>query len=310
MSGPDPLAQDLANRCGLALLYHSTFASPPPLLGDALHNVSPEDLFRQLETLSRSFHFVSVDEYCTARDLKGLATITADDGYQCVLDEAFGVFEALQIPLAIFVNRSFMETQLFWRDKVRCIMERGRVEAFETRFARAFQRDPGQPFYRYTKDPRNNSIRVVEMLDAFLEDEPAIDEYTQYYTQLGQGLKVHPLVSYGSHSVNHYVLSSLSEDEQWREIDENCRFLKTLPGVHQTRVFSIPFGGNRDYNDATSRLVADAGHSAMLLSRGAVQRNDACHDGLLPMVDRVMPRDAEVPAFLADLQTRLSRKGR
>ena len=310
MSGPDPLAQDLANRCGLALLYHSTFASPPPLLGDALHNVSPEDLFRQLETLSRSFHFVSVDEYCTARDLKGLATITADDGYQCVLDEAFGVFEALQIPLAIFVNRSFMETQLFWRDKVRCIMERGRVEAFETRFANAFQRDPGQPFYRYTKDPRNNSIRVVEMLDAFLEDEPAIDEYTQYYTQLGQGLKVHPLVSYGSHSVNHYVLSSLSEDQQWCEIDENYRFLETLPGVYRTRVFSVPFGGNRDYNDATSRLVADAGHSAMLLSRGAVQRNDACHDGLLTMVDRVMPRDAEVPAFLADLQTRLSRKGR
>ena len=203
-----------------------------------------------------------------------------------------------------------METQLFWRDKVRCIMERGRVEAFETRFARAFQRDPGQPFYRYTKDPRNNSIRVVEMLDAFLEDEPAIDEYTQYYTQLGQGLKVHPLVSYGSHSVNHYVLSSLSEDQQWCEIDENYRFLETLPGVYRTRVFSVPFGGNWDYNDATSRLVADAGHSAMLLSRGAVQRNDACHDGLLPMVDRVMPRDAEVPAFLADLQTRLSRKGR
>ena len=148
------------------------------------------------------------------------------------------------------------------------------------------------------------------MLDAFLEDEPAIDEYTQYYTQLGQGLKVHPLVSYGSHSVNHYVLSSLSEDQQWCEIDENYRFLETLPGVYRTRVFSVPFGGNRDYNDATSRLVADAGHSAMLLSRGAVQRNDACHDGLLPMVDRVMPRDAEVPAFLADLQTRLSRKGR
>jgi hypothetical protein len=97
---------------------------------------------------------------------------------------------------------------------------------------------------------------------------------------------------------------------QCHEIDENYRFLKTLPGVHQTRVFSIPFGGDRDYNDATSRLVSDAGHSAMLLSRGAVQRNDVRHDGLLPRVDRVMSRNAEVPAFLADLQRRLSREGR
>jgi len=310
MSGPDPLVQDLASRCGLALLYHSTFALPPPLLGTALHNVSPEALFRQLETLARSFHFVSVDEYCTARDRQGLATITADDGYQCVLDEALGVFEALQVPLAIFVNRSFMEGEVFWRDKVRYIMERGRVEAFETRFAGGIQRNPTQSFYRYTKDPRNNSIRVVEMLDAFLGDEPAIRACTQYYTQAGPELKAHPLVSYGSHSAHHYVLSSLSEEEQWREIDENRRFLEMLPGVHRTRVFSVPFGGDRDYNDATSRLVADAGHSAMLLSRGAVQRNGARHDDPLPMVDRVMPRSAEVPAFLADLQTRLSQEGR
>lgn len=305
MNGPDPLAQDLANRCGLALLYHGTFASPPSLLGEALHNVTPENLFRQLESLSRSFHFVSVDEYCTARNLQGLATITADDGYQCVLDEVFGVFEALQIPLAIFVNRSFMQGELFWRDKVRYIMENGRVEEFETRFARGIQRNPTQSFYRYTKDPRNNSIRVVRMLDAFLEDEPKIGAYTQYYTQADQGLKAHPLVSYGSHSTHHYVLSSLSEEEQWQEIDENYRFVETLPGVHRTGVFSVPFGGDRDYNDTTCRLVADAGHSAMLLSRGAVQRDGVRHDDLLPMVDRVMPRDAEVSAFLTDLQTRL-----
>ncbi|MAF08438.1 MAG: hypothetical protein CL389_11375 [Acidiferrobacteraceae bacterium] len=307
MSGPDPLAQDLANRCGLALLYHGTFSSPPELLGDALHNISPQDLFRQLETLSRSFHFVSVDEYCAAGDLRGLATITADDGYQCVVDEAFSVFEALQIPLAIFVNRSFMEGKPFWRDKVRSIMQRRRVGEFEARFAEQFQRDPEQPFYRYTKDPRNNSIRVDEMLDAFLEDEPLIDACRQYYMQVSQSLKAHPLISYGSHSVHHYVLSSLSDDEQWREIDENRRFLETFPGVNRTAVFSIPFGGDRDYNDATIRLAADAGHSAMLLSRGVVQRKDRIHDSLLPMVDRVMPRHAEPPAFLEDLQARLSR---
>ena len=309
MSTQNPSAHNLAGQCGLALLYHGTFASPPALLGQALHNVAPETLFRQLEALSRSYRFVSVDEYCQAPSLTGLATVTADDGYQCVPEEAFRVFEALQIPLAIFLNGSFMECKLFWRDQVRVIMQRGRVAAFERRFGEAFQRDPGQSFYRYTKDPRNSSIRVRQMLDAFLEEEAPIDGCTEFYTQKTQKLIAHPLVSYGSHSMHHYVLSSLSEDEQWREIDENRRFLKTLGAIQQTSVFSIPFGGDRDYNDTTVRLAAEAGHSAMLLSRGVVQGGIVHRDGRLPMVDRVMPRDVKVTDLLLDLQTRFNASG-
>ena len=309
MSPQELPVHELADQCGLALLYHGTFASPPAVLGKALHNVAPDTLFRHLEALSRSYRFVSVDEYCQAPNRKGLATVTVDDGYQCVPDEAFRVLEALQIPLAIFINGAFMKGGLFWRDQVRVIMERGRTQAFEARFGKALQRDPGQSFYRYTKDPRNSSIRVCEMLDVFLEDETPIEECTGFYTQQTQQLIAHPLVSYGSHSLHHYVLSSLSEDEQWREIDENRRFLKTLANVQSTSVFSIPFGGDRDYNDATVRLAAEAGHSAMLLSRGVVQGGSVHLDGRLPMIDRVMPRDVKVADLILDLQTRFNPSG-
>ena len=74
---------------------------------------------------------------------------------------------------------------------------------------KALQRDPGQSFYRYTQDPRNSSIRVCEMLDAFLEDEAPIEGRTGFYTQQTQELTAHPLVCYGSHSLHHYVLLSL-----------------------------------------------------------------------------------------------------
>ena len=306
MSAQPLSVHELADQCGLALLYHGTFASPPAVLGQALHNVVPQTLFCHLEALSRSYRFVSVDEYCQASNRKGLATVTVDDGYQCVPDEAFRVFEALQIPLAIFINGAFMEGTLFWRDQVRVIMERGRTQAFEARFGKALQRDPGQSFYRYTKDPRNSSIRVCEMLDAFLEDEAPIEGCTGIYTQQTRKLLAHSLVSYGSHSLHHYVLSSLNEDEQWREIDENRRLLETLPNVQKTSVFSIPFGGDRDYNDATVRLAGEAGHSAMLLSRGVVQGGSVQLDGRLPMIDRVMPRDVKVAELILDLQARFN----
>jgi len=73
--------------------------------------------------------------------------------------------------------------------------------------------------------------------------------------------------------------------------------------------FAISFGGNPDYNDATVRLAAEAGHSAMLLSRGVVQGGTVHRDGRLPMVDRVMPRDIKVADLLLDLQTRFNASG-
>ena len=45
MSAQPLSVHELADQCGLALLYHGTFASPPAVLGKALHNVAPETLF-------------------------------------------------------------------------------------------------------------------------------------------------------------------------------------------------------------------------------------------------------------------------
>ena len=143
MSAQQLCVHELADQCGLALLYHGTFASPPAEFGKPLHNVVPQTRFCHLEALSRSYRFVSVDEYCQASNRMGLATVTVYDGYQCVPDEAFRVFEALQIPLTIFINGAFMKGTLFRRDQVRVVMERGRTQAFEARFGKALQRDPG-----------------------------------------------------------------------------------------------------------------------------------------------------------------------
>ena len=75
------------------------------------------------------------------------------------------------------------------------------------------------------------------MLDVFLEDEAPIEGCPGFFAQQTRKLLAHPLFSYGSHSLDNYVLSSLSEDEQWREIDGNRRFLKTLAHVQKTSVF-------------------------------------------------------------------------
>jgi len=95
-----------------------------------------------------------------------------------------------------------------------------RVADFEHRHSDKFFREPDQPFYRYTKDPRNNSRVVESALDDFLTEIELPTDLQRIYTPASAGLLAHPL-SYGSHSLNHYVMASLNEAEQWREIDEN-----------------------------------------------------------------------------------------
>ncbi len=286
---PDRLKK-VAQNFGVVLLYHGIFDESPSILGPDFHNTTAEHLFKQLDSLSRYFRFVSIDEFSAASDRSGLASVTIDDGYRSVLEGGISVFEALEIPAALFLNHAFMQGKIFWRDKVRLVASNNWVGEFERRFAGRFTMPPGQSFYRYTKNPANNSIDVENALDEFLEDRGTLAAFSDFYLQGEAMLKPHPLISYGSHSVNHYVMSSLSEQEQWREIEENRRFLNSLDHVQTTDVFSVPFGGERDYNDATVQLAGEAGHSALLLSRGMIQKGKYADRGVLPEIDRLMPR--------------------
>lgn len=296
------LVKNVADHCGVVLLYHGLFEEVPLELGDEFHNTTPELLFRQLEFLSQFFRFVSIDEFAAADDPRGLAAVTADDGYRGMLDSGLKVFEALGIPAALFLNRFLLEGGVFWRDKVRAIITADQVGAFEQKFKGKFVTQPNQGFYRYTKDPKNNSIEVVNAIDEFLSERGDVQNSSSYYLKSPQELVAHPLISYGSHSVNHYVMSSLSTDQQWREIEDNRRFLKQFENIQKSDIFSVPFGGDQDYNNLTRDMAIQSGHTGLLLSRNRLQKskkNEAHNISL--SIERMMSRATDIQSLVADL---------
>ncbi len=169
MSVPPDRLKRIAQNFGVVLLYHGTFDESPSILGPDFHNTTAEHLFKQLESLSRYFRFVSIDEFCVASDPSGLASVTLDDGYRSVLEEGISVFEALEIPAALFLNRAFMQGKIFWRDKVRLVASNNWVGEFERRFAGRFTMRPASPFIDIQRIQKNNSIDVENALDEFLE---------------------------------------------------------------------------------------------------------------------------------------------
>ena len=140
------LVKNLADHCGVVLLYHGLFDEVPSELGGEFHNTTPEFLFRQLEFLSQFFRFVSIDEFAAADDPRGLAAVTADDGYRGILDRGLKVFEALGIPATLFLNRSFFLLVVFWRDKVRAIITTDQVGDFEQKFKWKVEKEYGSNF--------------------------------------------------------------------------------------------------------------------------------------------------------------------
>ena len=83
-------------------------------------------------------------------------------------------------------------------------------------------------FYTQTKNAQSSSKQIDVLLDKYYERKQiSIDKMRFGLTDKGK-LKKHPLISYGNHTYNHYVLSSLTKEEQEIEIRENQKLIKNL----------------------------------------------------------------------------------
>lgn len=291
-------------------VYHAVYPeSGPtnPLIADNIHNIAPEMLYEQLALLRKTTTVLPLDELADrirqGKAVQGMAAITFDDGYRSVLTYAVPVLEALDIPATFFLSTKLVQSGAFWRDKVRYIISQGLVADF-LRFAveqePGFQRVRAEHFYRDTKDPDIINSRLVEtLLDTFLEqhggDMNALStgiycHATDLTSQTYDGL------TFGNHTHSHYVLSSISADEQYDDIALAASFLREM-GLPCSGLFSIPFGGKRDFNQDTLAILHDLGYTGFVLSAGKsnvsasipAARQDAQHD--MVAIQRFMPPD-------------------
>jgi peptidoglycan/xylan/chitin deacetylase (PgdA/CDA1 family) len=142
-----------------------------------------------------------------------------------------------------------------------------------------------------TKDPRINSRRLDEQIDRFLGLSGVVFQELSHCVRSRTVMRPSPLVSIGNHSLDHYVLSSLSPDEQAFEIQRNHEIIVSL-GLRTSKMFSIPFGGDGDFNDLTIRLIRDLGYSGFLYSRGLLNLfgplRPKSDNGRLPCAERYM----------------------
>jgi peptidoglycan/xylan/chitin deacetylase (PgdA/CDA1 family) len=274
-----------------ALTYHTCYRSLPPDL-DPMDNVTPERLHEQISDLKRRYAFVAVDEYCRAKNRKGLATVTFDDGNKSVIGSALPVLAGLDVPFTVFVNTLGMERRVFWRLKVLIVMRHGLVAECEASF-RNVRKLPGLGFHQYTKHTRNNSIVVEREIDDFLCSRGLAPGPMNYVFDDLSYFKPHPLLWFGNHTANHFVLGSLNQEEQCAEISAVRGFLAKVRGIQRSEAFAAPFGEERHINNQTFAALRDLGYRYLLVNRGGVNRAAKPRFGI-EIVERFTALDEDI----------------
>jgi len=275
-------------------LYHSNFDEVPNSLKIGLHNVSKNEAFKQIQWLSQNYKIVTVDELFEVRGRNNYAAITFDDGYKTFELYLLDFLEDLKIPSTLFVCGNMLLGGVFWRDRIRYLMNHNLVEDFIS-FIKLYNIPNltnlnSANFYRHTKVSSISSPIVDQLLRKYFLEKIDSHDLSRNYISRSSIQSFGGLISVGNHTYNHYLLSSLTREEQISEILSNEKLIETIT-LNKSNIFSIPFGGEKDFNSDTIDILKDLGFKGALLSRNRIWSGNKPRGFLL---DRYMPPETHL----------------
>jgi peptidoglycan/xylan/chitin deacetylase (PgdA/CDA1 family) len=242
----------------------------PADLSGWIHNIDPDEFFRQMLWCKRNFDLLPLDAAAESGS-EGSLSISFDDGNETVFSVALPMLRELGIPATVFLNDVREAGSGNWRDKIRIVLRRGwRAEfaafAFGIFGTREFGDD--QAFFLATKECGYDSRRLDAQLDRFLEWKLPGMPAPSWHRPAPDALPRHPLIRYGNHSANHYLLASLPAEEQEREIEGFHHRMVGL-GLPMCGYFAVPFGRSRDMTPASERILKRLGYRGYALNGSA-----------------------------------------
>jgi peptidoglycan/xylan/chitin deacetylase (PgdA/CDA1 family) len=278
------------------------------------------DLREVLSALKRKFTIVTMDE--VGKILTGsmpapdcAVALTFDDGYRNNFTQALPVLEELEIPATFYVATGFVESRgTFWFDRLDYALQsvsgpalKYQVSDKEFIFAsgsRAEIQKEYEKFRQYCKEnlaDEEEFLAVLrelidrlerhsgQSLESIVESDPWAAIVTKQELREYSG---HPLVTIGSHTVNHIRLGCASDDVVARELADSKAQLEDWTG-RRVDHFAFP---NGEYDDRTRRAVRDAGYLTAATSDPGM--NAAGHDST--RISRLsIPVDASPAEILA-----------
>lgn len=250
--------------------------------------ISPKSFDEQMAVLAGARAAVDLADFAGGNAYTrdgGKLAVTFDDGYVDNLTAALPVLERYEIPATVFViGNAVGRTREFWWDALeRAVLGSGPLpDALDFPFGdgrRGFFLDEQSgdfdaiASWRADSGDTETSRQTLfrDLWDTIVVLEPAEqDDATEHLlTWAGQParapaarvpidveqfatLAAHPLITLGSHTLDHVSLTDLSPERQYAQISAGHRIIEELSGHRVTR-FSYPYGRFDDSARATVR---------------------------------------------------------
>ena len=280
-----PFIRPIYGGAGIILMFHRILPaeSRPRIGGHAWLEITPEALEQTIQYFARRRYDVySPDELHqfltgTKKADKPFVLFTFDDGYVDNLTHAYPIFKKHNIPFTVNVSTCFPErTAIIWwylledliltREQLWFEYE-GKIYDFDckTSEAKTVTYAATRRLFKFANVQERQKLTQSVLLTNNVDIQKKADEVVLSWDQIKQ-LASDPLVTIGAHTVNHYVLSSLSAEEVQYEIAESRRILEAQLDK-QIHHFAYPFGNRREVEAREFSIAAQCGFKTAMTTR-------------------------------------------
>lgn len=251
----------------MILMYHNVVPQNAPD-GYKLQSITLTDIDfeKQIKWLNKHYNMLSLEAYMQKelKDKKDLV-ITFDDGTDITFEYALPILKKYNTPATIFVTTCQLnDDPIIWgayfnalcfEKNYESIQVNGHTFSLQNTKQRIQSRSQLVKMAKESKNP-------LAFTDQLRQKYPLHKAILPYYKgmtneQLKQAGQ-EPLIEIGGHSVTHPFLSSLSVENQKKELSESKRLLETLT-EKPVRYFAYPSG---DYNLDTIELLKELNYTA------------------------------------------------
>jgi peptidoglycan/xylan/chitin deacetylase (PgdA/CDA1 family) len=263
------------------LCYHGvTVSQSVGIENFAKKHLPLHEFERQIQSLAdNSCHVISLESFLARLSDQAFSgnevVLSFDDGYKSHYELVWPLLRDYQMPFTVFVPTGFLsQDRLFWVDLVEHWINRTRMDTVSLLLPQ------GQRTWQCTSAGERVTA-VIEIKKCLKKLRPTLrDEILEQLREITQvsdppgsvenyrcmswddlvEMVQDPLVTVGSHSVNHEILPNLTPAEAEFEIVQSKHTLERRIG-RPVVSFAYPNGKPRDYNPVLIDLLKSAGYS-------------------------------------------------
>ncbi len=236
--------------------------------------VEPDTFKMQLNILRSTFSIVSQSEMLriiregnSDRYEKPVCSITFDDGWRDFYENAFPILKSLNIAATVFLPTNFIGThRWFWTDRLAFIWKHKKKNGVSSsdpiiNTLSAIKGTFPSQIEKALAILKDLHLDTIEKILSQLENDWEVDAELRGRAFLNwqevKEMHATGLISFGSHTAEHHILTTLNETVLRKELLNSKQRLKEEAVVDERQIIMCYPNGN--YNERIARMVEDLG---------------------------------------------------